>query len=48
MPKKNKKLKKHKSKKKFKVISLKQEKINYDKVRHETSLTSQIDKFLTI
>ena len=38
MPKKNKKVKKIKSKKKFKLISLKPEKVNYDKVRHETSV----------
>ena len=38
MPKKNKKTKKIKSKKKFKLISLKPEKVNYDKVRHETSV----------
>ena len=38
MPKKNKKAKKIKSKKKFKLISLKPEKVNYDKVRHETSV----------
>ncbi len=38
MPKKNKKEKRVKSKKKFKLISLKTEKINYDKVHHETSV----------
>ena len=38
MPKKNKKAKKIKKKKKFKIISLKPEKVNYDKVRHETSV----------
>ncbi len=35
MPKKN---KKKKAKKKFKVLSFKPEKVNYDKVRHETSV----------
>ena len=41
MPKKNKKTKKTKKikiKKKFKLISLKTEKVNYDKIRHETSV----------
>ena len=38
MPKKSKKNKTSKSKKKFKLISLKNEKVNYDKVRHETSV----------
>ena len=38
MPKKSKKNKTSKSKKKFKLISLKTEKVNYDKVRHETSV----------
>ena len=36
MPKKNKKLKK--VKKKFKIISFKPEKVDYSKVKHETSV----------
>ena len=42
MPKKNKKLKK--VKKKFKIISFKPEKVDYSKVKHETSVDQSDSK----